>query len=140
MYWVMRSLFLSSTATISPTARWHADEIAGQGPADEVSLHLHRAPHDVLHDVLRQLVLQHASQGTWEPRNPTRRPYSKQAKSACSPSSRAINSLEKARPGMRPRFFNQKRAQKEPLNRMPSTAAKATKRSAKPRKRIGARS
>jgi hypothetical protein len=36
------------------------------------------------------------------------------AKSQCSPSSREISSLEKVRPGMRPRFLSQKMAQKEP--------------------------
>ena len=33
---------------------------------------------------------------------------SKQAKSVCKPSSREINSFEKVRPGMRPRFLSQK--------------------------------
>ena len=35
------------------------------------------------------------------------------------------------RPGIRPRFFNQKMLQKLPLKKMPSTAAKAMRRSAK---------
>lgn len=46
----------------------------------------------------------------------------------CVPSSRLINSLENVKPGMRPRFFNQKTAAKEPEKKMPSTQANATKR------------
>lgn len=46
----------------------------------------------------------HAAQGTHE--------YSRQAKSQCRPSSREISSLEKVRPGIRPRFLSQKMAQK----------------------------
>jgi hypothetical protein len=42
-----------------------------------------------------------------------------------------MSSLLKLRPGIRPRFFNQKMLQKLPLKKMPSTAAKATRRSAK---------
>jgi hypothetical protein len=41
-----------------------------------------------------------------------------------------MSSFEKARPGIRPRFFNQKIEQKEPEKKMPSTAAKASSRSA----------
>mmetsp|Transcript_2762 Transcript_2762/g.7158 ORF Transcript_2762/g.7158 Transcript_2762/m.7158 type:complete len:252 (+) Transcript_2762:620-1375(+) len=55
----------------------------------------------------------------------------RQAKSQCRPSSREMSSLEKVRPGMRPRFFSQKMAQKEPEKKMPSTQAKAIKRSSK---------
>ena len=51
--------------------------------------------------------------------------------SQCSPSSRLISSLLKQSPGIRPRFFNQKMAQKEPEKNMPSTAANAIMRSAK---------
>ena len=47
------------------------------------------------------------------------------------PSSREINSFEKLKPGIRPRFFNQKMEQKLPLKKIPSTAANATMRSAK---------
>ena len=47
------------------------------------------------------------------------------------PSSLEISSFEKLRPGIRPRFFNQKIEQKLPEKKMPSTAAKAIKRSAK---------
>ena len=54
--------------------------------------------------------------------------YNKQAKSVCNPSSRAINSLECPRPGINPRFFNQKIAQKLALKNIPSTQANATKR------------
>src|ERR1700746_1818057 len=57
--------------------------------------------------------------------------YNKQAKSQCKPSSREINSLLKLRPGINPRFFNQKIEQKEPEKKMPSTAANAIRRSAK---------
>ena len=46
------------------------------------------------------------------------------------PSSREMSSLEKHSPGISPRFFSQKTAQKEPEKKMPSTAAKATMRSA----------
>ena len=46
------------------------------------------------------------------------------------PSSLEISSFEKVRPGMSPRFFSQKMAQKEPEKKMPSTAAKATSLSA----------
>ena len=42
-----------------------------------------------------------------------------------------MSSLEKLRLGMRPRFLSQKMEQKLPLKKMPSTAAKATMRSAK---------
>src|SRR6056300_419308 len=49
------------------------------------------------------------------------------------PSSREMSSLEKQRPGMRPRFFNQKIAQKLPLKNIPSTHANANRRSAKER-------
>ena len=38
-----------------------------------------------------------------------------------------MSSLEKVRPGIRPRFFSQKRAQKEPLKGMPSTAKAANR-------------
>src|SRR6266480_2535431 len=55
---------------------------------------------------------------------------SRQAKSVCMPSSREINSLEKVKPGMRPRFLSQKMEAKAPLKKMPSTAAKATRREA----------
>lgn len=57
--------------------------------------------------------------------------YNKQAKSVCIPSSREISSLEKVRPGMRPRFLSQKIEQKEPEKNIPSIAAKATSLSAK---------
>ena len=49
----------------------------------------------------------------------------------CRPSSREMSSLEKVSPGMSRRFLSQKMAQKEPLKWMPSTQAKATRRSAK---------
>jgi len=57
--------------------------------------------------------------------------YIRQAKSQWSPSSRLIISLLKHKPGIRPRFFSQKIAQKEPEKKMPSTAANAIMRSAK---------
>jgi hypothetical protein len=57
--------------------------------------------------------------------------YSKQAKSVCMPSSLLISSFEKHKPGMRPRFFIQKIAQKEPEKKIPSTQAKPTNLSAK---------
>ena len=44
----------------------------------------------------------------------------------CVPSSRLINSFENVNPGIKPRFFNQKMAAKEPEKKMPSTQAKAT--------------
>ena len=47
----------------------------------------------------------------------------RQAKSVCSPSSRLMSSLEKVRPGMRPRFFSQKMAANDPEKKMPSTQA-----------------
>src|SRR6185312_13624791 len=56
--------------------------------------------------------------------------YNKQAKSQCKPSSREINSLLKLKPGIKPRFFNQNIEQNEPEKKIPSTAAKAIKRSA----------
>lgn len=49
----------------------------------------------------------------------SKREYNKQAKSQCRPSSREMSSLEKVRPGMRPRFLSQKMAQKEPEKKMP---------------------
>jgi hypothetical protein len=42
-----------------------------------------------------------------------------------------MSSLLKVSPGMRPRFFSQKIAQKLPLKWMPSTQAKASSRCAK---------
>jgi hypothetical protein len=42
-----------------------------------------------------------------------------------------MSSLEKQSPGMSPRFLSQKTAQKLPEKKMPSTQAKATRRSAK---------
>ena len=53
------------------------------------------------------------------------------AKSQCIPSSRDMSSLDVASPGISPRFFNQKIAQNDPEKKIPSTAAKATSRSAK---------
>ncbi len=47
------------------------------------------------------------------------------------PSSLEISSLEKVNPGIRPRFLSQKIEQKAPEKKIPSTAAKAIKRSAK---------
>ena len=44
------------------------------------------------------------------------------------PSSREISSFENVSPGMSPRFLSQKIAAKEPLKKIPSTAAKATTR------------
>src|SRR5210317_2665529 len=49
------------------------------------------------------------------------------------PSSREMSSFEKQRPGMRPRFLSQKIAQKLPLKNIPSTHAKANRRSANER-------
>jgi ribonucleotide reductase beta subunit family protein with ferritin-like domain len=57
--------------------------------------------------------------------------YNKHANSQCKPSSREINSLLKVKPGIKPRFFSQKIEQKLPEKKIPSTAAKATKRCAK---------
>ena len=42
------------------------------------------------------------------------------------PSSLDISSLEKVRPGIRPRFFNQKIEQNDPEKKIPSTQANAT--------------
>jgi hypothetical protein len=42
-----------------------------------------------------------------------------------------MSSFEKHRPGIKPRFFSQKMAQKLPEKKIPSTAAKAMHRSAK---------
>ena len=49
----------------------------------------------------------------------------RQAKSVWSPSSLDINSLEKVRPGIRPRFFSQKIDANDPEKKIPSTDAKA---------------
>jgi len=49
----------------------------------------------------------------------------------CMPSSREMSSFENVRPGMRPRFLSQKMEAKDPLKKIPSTAAKATRRCAK---------
>eukprot|EP01136_Pigoraptor_vietnamica_P000683 Opistho-1_new@26302 len=57
--------------------------------------------------------------------------YNKQANSQCAPSSLEINSLLNVNPGIKPRFLSQKIEQKLPLKKIPSTAAKATNRSAK---------
>ena len=48
-----------------------------------------------------------------------------------------MSSLEKVRPGMRPRFLSQKMAAKEPEKKMPSTAAKAMMRLAEGRVLVG---
>ena len=53
------------------------------------------------------------------------------AKSQCNPSSRLISSLLKVKPGMSPRFFNQKMLAKELLKNIPSQHANATSRSPK---------
>ena len=42
-----------------------------------------------------------------------------------------MSSFEKVRPGISPRFLSQKMEQKEPEKKMPSTTAKAMRRSAK---------
>ncbi len=52
-------------------------------------------------------------------------------KSQLRPSSWLIISLLKHKPGIRPRFFSQKIAQKEPEKKMPSTAANPIMCSAK---------
>ncbi len=57
--------------------------------------------------------------------------YRRQAKTQCTPLSRLMSSLLKQSPGIRPNFFNQKMAQKEPEKNMPSTAANAIMCSAK---------
>src|SRR5574337_422869 len=57
--------------------------------------------------------------------------YNRQAKSQCKPSSREMSSFENDKPGISPRFFSQKMEQNEPEKKMPSTAAKAIRRSAK---------
>lgn len=57
--------------------------------------------------------------------------YSRHAKSVCRPSSLEMSSLEKVRPGIKPRFFSQNIEQKLPEKWMPSTQAKATSLSAK---------
>ena len=57
--------------------------------------------------------------------------YKRHAKSQWSPSSWLISSLLKHRPGIKPRFFSQKIAQKEPEKKTPSTAANAIMSSAK---------
>lgn len=54
----------------------------------------------------------------------------RQAKSVCKPSSREMSSLLNVRPGIRPRFLSQNIDAKEPLKKIPSTAAKATRRCA----------
>ena len=54
----------------------------------------------------------------------------RQAKSVWRPSSREMSSLEKVKPGMRPRFLSQKMDANDPEKKIPSTAAKATRRSA----------
>ncbi|ABT15937.1 hypothetical protein FR483_n652R [Paramecium bursaria Chlorella virus FR483] len=48
----------------------------------------------------------------------------------CRPSSRLMNSLDRPRPGITPRFLSQKIAQKDPENSRPSTHTHATRRSA----------
>ena len=57
--------------------------------------------------------------------------YSRIANSVCNASSREINSLLKVRPGIKPRFFNQKIEQNAPEKNIPSTQANATSRAAK---------
>ncbi len=57
--------------------------------------------------------------------------YKMHAKLQSSPLSRLISSLLKQSPVIRPCFFNQKMAQKEPEKNMPSTAANAIMRLAK---------
>ncbi len=57
--------------------------------------------------------------------------YNRHAKSQWSPSSWLISSLLKYRPGIKPHFFSQKIAQKEPEKKMLSTAANAIMRSVK---------
>ena len=57
--------------------------------------------------------------------------YRRHAKSQWSPSSWLISSLLKHKPGIKPHFFSQKIAQKEPKKKMPSMAANAIMRLAK---------
>ena len=57
------------------------------------------------------------------------------AKSQCTASSRLMSSLEKVRPGIRPRFFNQNIAANDPEKKIPSTTAKATSLVAKEARR-----
>lgn len=57
--------------------------------------------------------------------------YRRHANSQWSTSSRLINSLLKHRSGIKPHFFSQNMAQKEPEKKMPSTATNAIIRSAK---------
>jgi hypothetical protein len=67
----------------------------------------HHAPSCGTALIRRQMLMdaaEQAAQGAHE--------YSRQAKSQCRPSSREISSLEKVRPGIRPRFLSQKMAQK----------------------------
>ena len=54
----------------------------------------------------------------------------RQAKSVWRPSSLEMSSLENVNPGMRPRFLSQKMEANDPEKKIPSTAAKATRRSA----------
>ena len=55
---------------------------------------------------------------------------SRQAKSACMPSSWQVSLFEKASPGMKPHFLNQKIDANEPEKKMPSMATNASRRSA----------
>ena len=57
--------------------------------------------------------------------------YRRHTKLQCIPSLGLISSLLKHNPGIRPCFFNQKMAQKEPEKNTPSTAANAIMRSTK---------
>ena len=57
--------------------------------------------------------------------------WRRHAKLQCIPSSRLISSLLKHSPGIKPCFFSQKMAQKEPEKNFPSTAANAIMRLAK---------
>ena len=95
----------------------HADEVHGQRLGDEFNLNINGFCDDTADDVLTSTTKELVVEQTGEV--------------AVEPFVREMSSLEKVKPGIKPRFLSQKMAQNEPEKKMPSTAAKATKRSAK---------
>ncbi|CAN6882111.1 unnamed protein product, partial [Brassica oleracea] len=101
----------------------HPHQRARERVAHKLPLDLDGVPDDRLHALLREIRPQEGVDQAGETRRSTFR--------SANPSSREINSLEKVKPGMSPRFLSQKIEQNLPEKKIPSEQAKATLLSAK---------
>ncbi|KAF3610584.1 hypothetical protein DY000_02047407 [Brassica cretica] len=108
---------------IVATVTVHPHQHARERIAHKLPLDLDGVPDDRLHALLREIRPQEGVDQAGETRRSTSR--------SANPSSREINSLEKVKPGMSPRFLSQKIEQKLPEKKIPSEQAKATLLSAK---------